>query len=121
MIDIEKVCASSKDELFQILGTSQKGLTSEEVLKNLAKFGKNSIQGKRKSSFLKKIFIHLTNLFAILLWIASVLSLLLLKERERTQIIGIRNIIPARYIKMLLIILFVVFFLFSICIKYFPL
>lgn len=45
MIDIEKVCASSKDELFQILGTSQQGLTSEEVLKNLAKFGKNSIQG----------------------------------------------------------------------------
>lgn len=88
-IDVEKVCDSAKDEIFQILGTSQKGLTDEEAVRNLAKFGKNLIQEGRKSSFLKKIFVHLTNLFAILLWVASILSFLSNQKALGFAIIGV--------------------------------
>jgi len=72
--DFERICDSSSEELLKLLGTSQKGLNTEEASKKLAQFGENSIIAKRKSSFLKKILAQLTNFFALLLWVASVLS-----------------------------------------------
>ncbi|MHB9128421.1 MAG: P-type ATPase, partial [Candidatus Humimicrobiaceae bacterium] len=73
-IDFERICDSSSEELLKLLGTSQKGLYIEEASKKLAQFGENSIIAKRKSSFLNKILAQLTNFFALLLWVASVLS-----------------------------------------------
>ena len=72
--DFERICDSSSEELLKLLGTSQKGLNTEEASEKLAQFGENSIIAKRKSSFLKKILAQLTNFFALLLWVASVLS-----------------------------------------------
>ncbi|MCL4417668.1 MAG: cation-transporting P-type ATPase [Actinobacteria bacterium] len=73
-IDLEIVCNSSQEELYRILRTSQKGLSDGQVKDITAKYGLNTIIEKKKASFLKKILLQFTNFFAILLWIASVLS-----------------------------------------------
>jgi P-type Ca2+ transporter type 2C len=89
MIDLEKICKASLTELFKILNTSQKGLSQDSVSSKLVEFGDNSIAAKKKPFFLKKIIYHLTNLFALLLWAASILSFLSNQNALGYAIIGV--------------------------------
>jgi len=73
-VDLENICSSNQDEIYRALQTSQKGLSDNQVKERTAQYGLNTIVEKKKASFLKKILLQFTNFFAILLWIASVLS-----------------------------------------------
>jgi magnesium-transporting ATPase (P-type) len=89
MIELDKICKASQTELFKILNTSQKGLSQDSVSSKLVEFGYNSITAKKKPFFLKKIIYHFTNLFALLLWAASILSFLSNQNALGFAIIGV--------------------------------
>lgn len=70
------VHALAKDELFKELGSSDSGLDKDEAERRLAEFGPNIIKSKEKVSLLSRFLKHLSNFFAILLWIAAGLAFL---------------------------------------------
>jgi len=67
--------SGSIDDVFRALQTSPRGLTEDEAKKRLDKYGKNAIAQKKGKHAVWRIFEHFTDFFAILLFFASVLSL----------------------------------------------
>jgi potassium/sodium efflux P-type ATPase len=59
-----------------LLASSRKGLSEEEAVSRLAVFGENVLTAKKPIPMWKRFGAHLVNMFAILLWVASVLSFL---------------------------------------------
>lgn len=64
------------DEVFHELQSSPQGLTDDEAKKRLEKYGKNVIAQTKGKSAIWKFLRHFTDLFAILLFFASILSLI---------------------------------------------
>lgn len=64
----------STDDVFKELNTSMKGLTKDEAKARIEKYGYNEIKEVKKTSLISRFIANFTNLLAILLWIASVLS-----------------------------------------------
>lgn len=64
----------SVEEVFDFLGTSPKGLTSEEARKRLAKNGPNMLVKKRRASAAYRFVANLRDLFSILLLFAALLA-----------------------------------------------
>ncbi len=62
------------DRVFNDLGTSQNGLTSDEAKLRLKKYGYNKLTERKQLPFIHKFLKHLKDLFGILLIIAAVLS-----------------------------------------------
>ncbi len=60
--------------VFEVLGTSPHGLTSEEAKKRLAKYGPNTLIEKKQIPIAYKFLVHFKDLFSILLLLASLLS-----------------------------------------------
>jgi len=66
----------SKEEVLRELHTTEQGLTEKEARKRLLDFGENEIAERKKVSWLFRFASHLVDLFAILLWIAGGLAIL---------------------------------------------
>jgi len=62
-------------EVFDEVGTTEKGLSETEAQRRLEKFGRNEIKKKETVPMWKKFLKQLTNFFALLLWVASIMAL----------------------------------------------
>lgn len=65
---------TSKENLFKIFKTSQKGLTEKEGTKRLTTFGKNILPKKKKTTFLKVFISEFKNPIVYILFITMILS-----------------------------------------------
>ncbi len=74
--EFQDVHALTKDALFRELGSSEEGLDKDEAKRRQAEFGPNTIKSKRQVPIPLRFLKHLSNFFAILLWIAAGLALL---------------------------------------------
>jgi len=70
-LDIQKL---EKNEVYDEVGTTDKGLTEDEATRRLEKFGRNEIQRKETVPLWRKFLKQLTNFFALLLWVASIMA-----------------------------------------------
>jgi len=62
------------EELYERVGSSQDGLSFQEVKDRLAKYGPNTLEVRRKVPFVVRFGRHLFNFFAILLWLGAALA-----------------------------------------------
>ncbi len=74
--DPEKIAACEAQAVYEYLGVNKEGLTSDDVNNRIKAFGENSIQKKNTFHPLKSFAKNFVNLFAIMLWIGSVLALI---------------------------------------------
>lgn len=73
--DTEPTChALTRNEVFERLGTSEHGLSSEEAAARLAQYGPNEIREIRGKSLLLKFLENFYHLFAIMLWVGGGLA-----------------------------------------------
>jgi magnesium-transporting ATPase (P-type) len=70
------LCAVAPDKVYGLLQSSRKGLSSEDAAKRLETYGENVLTAKKPVPLWRRFAAHLLNMFAILLWVASVLSFL---------------------------------------------
>ena len=75
-VSAASLCGLPAEEAYELLGTSRKGLSEEEAAARLAEFGENVLTAKKPKPMWMRFGAHLVNMFAILLWVASVLSFL---------------------------------------------
>jgi Ca2+-transporting ATPase len=75
-IDASELCSAKPDQVYPLAATSRKGLTEEEAARRLALFGDNVLTAKKPKPMWMRFGAHLVNMFAILLWVATVLSFL---------------------------------------------
>ena len=75
-MDPSELCGVPAEKSYGLLGTSRKGLSQEEADKRLAEFGENVLTAKKPKPMWMRFGTHLVNMFAILLWVATVLSFL---------------------------------------------
>ncbi|MBR9702663.1 cation-transporting P-type ATPase, partial [Candidatus Woesearchaeota archaeon] len=73
-IERERIHEVPLDELFGILDTSHNGLNDKQVQERITRYGKNAITEKKKTPFILRFGKHLTNQFAMLLWVGAILS-----------------------------------------------
>ena len=76
LVDTNELCSSPADKAYDLLGTSRKGLTQDEAAKRLEEFGENVLTAKKPKPMWMRFGAHLVNMFAILLWVATVLAFL---------------------------------------------
>lgn len=69
-----KIHNLTKEEVFRILVTSENGLTAEEAKRRLSEFGFNEIKEAEKKRLYLSFIGQLTHFFALLLWLAALLS-----------------------------------------------
>ena len=81
-------------EIFRELGTSEKGLTDEEVNRRIERYGLNEIKEKKKASPIKIFFSQFNNFIVYILIVALVISFLL-DEKIDAIVIGIILVINA--------------------------
>ena len=70
----KKIFEVSEDQVFELLGSSQNGLTSEEANRHLLEVGRNVLEAKRGTPIWRKLLVNFIHFFAIMLWIAAILS-----------------------------------------------
>jgi len=70
----ENIFRLTADEVYKELNTSIKGLTNDEARSRTQKYGYNEIKEVKKSSLIARFVSNFTNLLAMLLWIATILS-----------------------------------------------
>ena len=75
-IDALALCGAKPDEVYPLAQSSRKGLTEEEAARRLEAFGENVLTAKKPKPMWMRFGAHLVNMFAILLWVATVLSFL---------------------------------------------
>ena len=68
------LCGVTPDNVYGLLRSSRKGLSAEEAATRLANYGENVLSAKKPIPMWKRFGAHLVNMFALLLWVASVLS-----------------------------------------------
>lgn len=73
MTEIHKL---KKEEIFNLLRTSESGLTDEEAKKRLLEFGQNEIKEIKKIPIYKRFFKQFTQFFALILWAGAFLAFL---------------------------------------------
>jgi len=73
-LELKDIARLSKEAVFDFLGTSPKGLTSEEARKRLAKYGPNMLVKKRRTFPAYKFVAYLRDLFSIVLLFAALLA-----------------------------------------------
>ncbi len=79
---------ASLAKLFELLGSSEKGLTTEEARRRLSKFGPNELTSGRRAGNVLQILLLFANPLVIILLIASFVSALL-GERLNATIIAV--------------------------------
>ena len=70
----ESCWAKSGDALYESLGSSPQGLTSEEAAKRLEQYGRNEIREIKGRPLILKFLENFYHLFAIMLWIGGILA-----------------------------------------------
>ena len=70
---LEKLPAS---EVYQALGTTVQGLTTEEAIARKEKYGPNAIAEKKGKPAIFKLFANFTHLMAILLWVGGIVAII---------------------------------------------
>ncbi len=70
----ERIFELSPPRVLSALRTRAEGLSTNEALARLQKFGPNKIEAAKKTPLIYRFFSNFTHLFAILLWIAGALS-----------------------------------------------
>jgi len=75
-MDPGALCGVPAEKTYGMLGTSRKGLSEEEAARRLAAYGENVLTAKKPKPMWMRFAAHLVNMFAILLWVATVLSFL---------------------------------------------
>lgn len=78
-----------QDEIYKLLKTSSKGLSSKEAQNRLGKYGKNEIPKKKPDSFFKIMFKQLLDPIEILLIVAMVFSFIINEVIDGTAILFI--------------------------------
>jgi len=73
-LELKDIARLRNEDVFDFLGTSPKGLTSEEARKRLAKYGPNILVKKRHASAVYRFVTYLGDLFSILLLFAALLA-----------------------------------------------
>ncbi len=73
-VDPTALCGLPAEKAYDLLGTSRKGLSQEEAEKRLAEFGENVLTAKKPKPMWMRFGAHLVNMFALLLWVATVLA-----------------------------------------------
>jgi Ca2+-transporting ATPase len=71
---LKEIAHLGAEEIFAVLNTSPKGLTSDEAEKRLAKYGLNMLVEKKHGSIVYKFVANLKDLFSVLLLFASFLA-----------------------------------------------
>ncbi|HWR18718.1 MAG TPA: cation-transporting P-type ATPase [Clostridia bacterium] len=71
MTNIQKL---SIPEVYEALGTSERGLGASEVEERLQQFGKNALQEKKGKPLIWKFLSNFTHLMAILLWCGGIVG-----------------------------------------------
>jgi magnesium-transporting ATPase (P-type) len=72
--EVGRIFELSRESALKALRSSEEGLSPEEALERLKKYGRNEIESAKKTPLIYRFFSNFTHLFAILLWIASALS-----------------------------------------------
>jgi P-type Ca2+ transporter type 2C len=75
-VDPAQLCSVSTEQVYAQLGTSRKGLAQAEATLRLETYGDNILTAKKPKPMWMRFGAHLVNMFAILLWVATVLSFL---------------------------------------------
>ncbi len=70
------IYALRPEEVYRRLSTSPEGLSDEEAARRLARYGTNELEVTRKVSPVALFLANLFHFFAILLWVAAILSLI---------------------------------------------
>jgi magnesium-transporting ATPase (P-type) len=68
------LCGLPAEKAYDLLGTSRKGLSQAEAEKRLVEFGENVLTAKKPKPMWMRFGAHLVNMFALLLWVATVLA-----------------------------------------------
>ena len=71
---VENIYELSREEALKSLGSSERGLSFKEAQERLQRYGRNEIEAVRKTPFIYRFLLHFVHLFAILLWVAALLS-----------------------------------------------
>ncbi len=69
-----ELCGLDPEKVYPLLDTSRKGLSAEEAAARLEAVGENVLTAKRPVPMWRRFAAHLLNMFAILLWVASILA-----------------------------------------------
>ncbi|WP_458414568.1 cation-translocating P-type ATPase [Schinkia sp. CFF1] len=72
----ENISAFNPEEVFSHLHTRESGLTEQEVKDRLISYGENTIKSKKSFHPVRRFTMQLVNLFALMLWVASILALI---------------------------------------------
>ena len=72
----------SKEEILKELNTTEDGLSKDEALKRLEKYGKNVLNKGKNISIFKMVIAQLTDKMIIILFIAAILSFILGEKAE---------------------------------------
>ena len=71
-----QLAALPPDQVYDALGTSPNGLTTEEARARLERYGPNVIQEAKKRPLIYSLLSNFTNVMALLLWAAAALALI---------------------------------------------
>jgi len=74
--DPSELCRVAPPDVYALLGSSRKGLTADEASNRLLTHGENILTAKKPRPMWMRFGAHLVNMFALLLWVATVLSFL---------------------------------------------
>jgi magnesium-transporting ATPase (P-type) len=70
------------EDVYTELKTSQEGLTNEDAERRLEEYGLNQIEEVKKKPLIYKFLVNLYQLLALLLWAASLLAFIVLKNNQ---------------------------------------
>ncbi len=73
---ISKINELTKEDVFRTLVSSAQGLSTEEVQRRLAEFGRNEITAVKGKSLVLRLLSQFTHFLAIVLWLAAFFSFL---------------------------------------------
>jgi len=73
-LEYDEYALSRVDEVYEHLGTGSDGLTTEEALRRLQRYGPNSLPSAKKRSLTSKTILQIRNAFNLLLLLAAALS-----------------------------------------------
>ncbi len=79
----------SEKEVMEELGTSERGLDKNKVIENLARYGENKVEKKKKFDSLKIFFSQFKSFLIIILIIAAILSFFMDSKLDSIVIIAI--------------------------------
>ncbi len=69
-----KVFLTPEEQVYELLGSDPQGLTSTEAAARLEREGRNVLEKKRAVPLWRKFLVNFVHFFAIMLWVAAVLS-----------------------------------------------